>query len=129
MSIDRNTDEKKRLKIVEYAYYRLYLFFKWFKRDILPEGSAAIFLSTWAGFMILIIARLFEIQILIDNFINIGIVLMLFYFWFFARSKKLKLILDKYKDETNSDKYNRGIIVYGLFVLTHIVGCYLYYFH
>ena len=128
MSIDTNKDKNKRFKMVEYAYYRLYLFFKWFKRDDLPQGTAAIFLASQILFSLVIIAKLFNIQIIIDKFETIGGVLMIYNIVSFNSAKKLQFILEKYKDETKDEKLYRGTIVYGLFLLTHIIGGYLYIF-
>lgn len=128
MSIDTNKDKNKRFKMVEYTYYRLYLFFKWFKHDILPEGTAAIYLSSQIIFSLVIIAKLFNIQIIIDKFVTIASILMIYNIVAFTRAKKLQFILDKYKDETKEEKLYRGTIVYSLFLLTHIIGGYLYIF-
>lgn len=105
---------KKRFRIDEYIFYRIYTFFRLFKNS-LAESTSVILLSLWQAYIILYIIYLVNDHISNEYYITVISILTPINYVMYAREKRLNTILDRYQNESTIHKIIGSSVILILF--------------
>ncbi len=123
-----NNENKPKIRLIEYAYYSIYLFLLKIK-TFAPESSVSILFSGGQAFVIIIICNILNIKEINNYYVPISISLSLINLFYFGSKENLDKMIKRYEYETFKERLIHGIIVFIILIVTYILGIYYYIYH